>query len=306
MAWTQVPGAQDYAGKFSPTIFALNLVVAFYAATCLEAVANTDYEGQITSHGCEVQIRLTPEMVIHDYVPGQTLIYDEIIPEVVKLEIDRAKSVHFNVDSIHKKQWDQAYEQKAVEDGAQRMKRAIETDFFADVYGDVDSANTGYTAGAVSGAYPLCASDGTPAVFHHDTALDYVTSCAAVLDEQDVPRDTGRFLVLPAWATKQLKLSPLANANEMGDQSSILRKGAVGKIDDFTVYQSNLLPRNSSTTGVHCLFGHKIASTFATQLVQNEELPNPLTYGRVMRSLNVFGWKVVKPAALGHLYIKPS
>jgi hypothetical protein len=52
----------------------------------------------------------------------------------------------------------------------------------------------------------------------------------------------------------------------------------------------------------NCLFGHKSAITFASQYVKSESLPSPTTFGTLYRGLKVYGYKVVKPEALGVFY----
>jgi hypothetical protein len=38
--------------------------------------------------------------------------------------------------------------------------------------------------------------------------------------------------------------------------------------------------------------------------MNTENLPNPKDFGEIIRSLQAYGYKVVKPEALGHLYAK--
>ena len=307
----------NYDGSWSPHIFALQLVMAFYASTCLADIANTDYQGEITGKGSKVVIALTPELDIHDYIPGQELDYQNLDPNTVELYIDKAKYFAMNVDDVFKKQWNQAYDQKAIENGAQKMKIAIETDVFANIYLDVAAANkpaaSAGTGGAISNSYVLGSNDATPVAVAsaaaNDAILGHITGMAAVLDEQNIPRDGKRWLILPTGLTRNLKMSGLKNANEMGDDQSVLRKGAVGTLDGFTIYNSNLLPyvtAGTPSSGYKVYFGHKSALTFATQLTQTDVLVNPKSFGTVMRSLNVYGYKVVKPEAIGVAYLKIS
>jgi hypothetical protein len=80
-------------------------------------------------------------------------------------------------------------------------------------------------------------------------------------------------------------------------------------IDRATVYYSNNLPNGVSgslAAGEYaCYFGHKCALTFASQLVKNEgNLPSERTFGRLYRGLQVYGYEVIKPEALGYVVIK--
>jgi hypothetical protein len=113
--------------------------------------------------------------------------------------------------------------------------------------------------------------------------------------------------------------SNLAQAQFMGDASSVLRNGKIGMIDRFTVYVSNLVPRGAAgktwmnpNTGTdanssgavkrHAIIaGHKSAITFASQIAKVESLQNPNDFGTLVRGLNVYGTSVVQPNGLALL-----
>ena len=89
-----------------------------------------------------------------------------------------------------------------------------------------------------------------------------------------------------------------------GDSASPIRNGLVGSIDRFTIYSSNLLSSvaDSGHSCTNMLFGHKSALTFASQLVENQLIDNPQDFGKLMRGLQVYGYKVVKKQSIGRLY----
>jgi hypothetical protein len=78
-------------------------------------------------------------------------------------------------------------------------------------------------------------------------------------------------------------------------------------MDRFTLYLSNSIATSadgSTNTCYHVLFGTKHAITFASQLLHNENIPNPNGFGRLYRGLQVYGYGVPKPEALGDLYCR--
>ena len=124
----------------------------------------------------------------------------------------------------------------------------------------------------------------------------------SVLDEQDVP-ENGRYLILPPTLIGLIKQSDLKDASLAGDGTSILRNGRVGMIDRFTIYLSNLLSTFTGGGGeaaTNVIFGQRHALTFASQLIKNENLRAERTFGELFRGLQVYGFKVIKPEALGH------
>jgi hypothetical protein len=152
--------------------------------------------------------------------------------------------------------------------------------------------------------------------------LQKILELASVLDEQNVP-ESGRWLVLDPLTRSLLLQSNLAQAQFMGDDKSPVRNGKIGTIDRFTVYVSNQLPKGNAgtatpwlsgdgsensvtTTGTVAkrraiMAGHTSAITFASQITKMETVRNPNDFGDFIRSLNVYGYKVVKPESLALL-----
>ena len=72
--------APDYqVGGFIPEIWSGKLIEKFYAATVLAAISNTDYEGEIKSHGDRVKIRTKPTITINNYLVDGDLTLDRPI-----------------------------------------------------------------------------------------------------------------------------------------------------------------------------------------------------------------------------------
>jgi hypothetical protein len=138
------------------------------------------------------------------------------------------------------------------------------------------------------------------------------------LDEQNVP-ETGRWVVIPAWMSSLIKRSDLKQAYLTGDSVTPLRNGKLGMIDRFMVYVSNNLATsadlgadaasggtaaNADSTAWNIMAGTRDAISFASQITNVESLRAQSTFGNIMRGLNVYGYKVTKPEALVHGYIK--
>jgi hypothetical protein len=93
-----------------------------------------------------------------------------------------------------------------------------------------------------------------------------------------------------------IKKSDLRDASLSGDGTSILRNGRIGMIDRFTIYMSHNL---SVTSGKYSIIaGHKMGMTFASQMTNMETIRSESTFGNIIRGLQVYGYKVVKPEAL--------
>lgn len=194
--------------------------------------------------------------------------------------------------------------------------------------------------GSTAAATPA-ATGANPVDLDKSNILDKIIECGQLLDENNVPED-GRFLLLPPAFISLLKLSDLRQAQLTGDSVTPLRNGQVGMIDRFTIYSTNNLKADvasastngnetvisslsdlgsdeaaggsgtaldvaqSEATGAfrNCLFGHKAGISFASQMVKSESMTNPDGFGQLHRGLHVFGYKVVKPTAVGNLYAR--
>jgi len=295
--------------RYVPEIWSGKLLIKFYARTVCGAICNTDYEGEIADQGDTVYIRTTPTINIRDHQKGQALQYDQPTAAPVTLLIDKGKSWAFATNRVDEKQTDiKKYTEKWTEAASKDLKVAIDQDVLGDVYSSADSSNYGASAGAISGNINLGVDGGTSVQLSKSNVLDKIVECGQVLDEQNVP-DEGRWLVVPAWMCSIIKLSDLKNTQITGDSVSPLRNGRIGEIDTFTVYKSNNLGTSTdgaSATATHVIFGTKHAITFASQLTENESIANPFAFGRYFRGLQVYGFKVVKPEALGWLYCKKA
>lgn len=327
-----------YSGTFIPTIWSGKLNAKFYATTVFGEIANTNYEGDIKNIGDKVVINNIPSVTINDYTVGNTLSYEVPAPNKIELDISKAKYFGVNVSDVLEYQSQPKLMDMFTNDAAKQMAINIDTDLLKNsvdtVYGWTKSAspsttgagiNAGTLAGVKSGSFNLGGAGGTynastnpfggaPLTLSTSNIVSTITSMASVLDEQNVP-DTDRFLVISPAVRNLLMGSNLQQAYLTGDSQSILRNGKIGTIDRFMIYVSNLLPSaaagqnfDATTTGTgisanalarKCMIaGHTTAISFASQIAKVESLQNPNDFGTLVRGLNIYGYKTIKPESL--------
>jgi hypothetical protein len=327
-----------YSGTFIPTIWSGKLNAKFYATTVFGEIANTNYEGDIKNIGDKVVINNIPSVTINNYTVGNTLSYEVPAPNKIELDISLAKYFGVNVSDVLEYQSQPKLMDMFTNDAAKQMAINIDTDLLKNsvdtVAGWTKSAspsttgsgiNAGKLAGARSASYDLGGAGGTynastnpfggvPLTLSTSNVVQTITAMASVLDEQNVP-DTDRFLVISPAVRNLLMGSNLQQAYLTGDAQSILRNGKIGTIDRFTVYVSNLLPSaaagqnfDGTTTGTgisanavarKCIIaGHTTAISFASQIAKVESLQNPNDFGTLVRGLNIYGYKTIKPESL--------
>jgi hypothetical protein len=285
--------------KLVPEVWSGKLLIKFYASTLFGEIANTDYQGDISSMGDKVWIRTSPDVTIRDYQKGQLLDIEAPASDAVELTIDRAKYWNFVVDDVDRFQSDMDYVDGWTQDASTQLKIVIDRDILS---------NIRTSAGIVGAAYGTTGAGAF--VLNKNTVLDYIVDAMTALDEGNIPED-GRYVVLPPWAVAAIKKSDLKDASLAGDGTSILRNGRVGMIDRATIYSSNLLPAGVAgglAAGENAVyFGQRHALTFASQLTKNEgPITSERTFGKLYRGLQVYGYDVLKPTALGYGVIKKA
>lgn len=297
---------------FIPEIWSGKLVEKFYASTVLAAISNTDYAGDIRNQGDRVKIRTKPTITIRDYRADGTLSLDRPEGSSVELYIGTGKYFNTIIDDVMETQSDLNALSMWSDDSAQQLKITVDTDVLGGILGAMNVKNRGTTAGKITSSINLGATT-TPlaTVARNPTAgqveiLDVILRLAQALDEQNIPEE-GRWIILPVWAVAQLKFSDLRQAYITGDSVSPLRNGRVGMIDRFTVYSSNLLPAGTAgglAAGEFVIYaGHAHGLTFASQISKVETLRSELTFGTILRGLQVYGYQVIDGTALAQAVV---
>jgi hypothetical protein len=304
MGVSVAPGHNAFSGIYIPEVWSGRLLEKFYKATVFGEIANTWYEGDISSMGDKVHIRDTPDITISDYSKGQNLNYEHVVATDTELDIDKAKYWAFISEDVDEKQSDINYVEDWTQDAAKQLAINIDSDILANIYSSAASANQGATAGANSSSFNLGVS-GTPLQLTSSNIIDFIMDCGTVLDEQNAPEDD-RFLVLPPVFCNLIKKSDLGEVQISGDDTTLRRHGVLGTIDRFTIYRSNQLDTtvDGANTVYNVIAGQKSALTFASQLTKNDSMRSENTFGQLYRGLQVYGYKVIKPEALvwGYVY----
>ena len=287
-------GRPNYSGNFIPEIWSGKLIENFYDATVLAAISNTDYEGEIRNMGDTVNIRTTPEITIKTYVKGQTLSVENPDKPKLQLVIDKGEYFACVEDDVDKVQSDINLMDTWSKDASERMKIKIDQRVLTDILPDISADNKGATAGRISNNIDL-GTTGSPIAITKTNVLEYLVDIGTVLDEANCP-EGNRFVIIPAKMAGMIKKSDLKDASLTGDSVSILRNGRLGMIDRFTVYMSHNLSVSSGKFSL--VAGHKMGFTFASQMTNMETIRSETTFGNIIRGLQVYGYKVVKPEAL--------
>lgn len=297
---------------FIPEIWSGKLVEKFYASTVLSAISNTDYEGEIRNQGDRVKIRTKPTITIRDYKADGALTLERPEGSSITLYIGNGKYFNTILDDVMDIQSDLDALSMWSDDAAQQLKIQVDTDVLDGIRNQAATRNRGTTAGQITQTVNLGATTTPLAVVSRSPSagqveiLDVILRLGQVLDEQNIPEE-GRWVVMPVWAIAQLKFSDLRQAYITGDAVSPMRNGRVGMIDRFTIYSSNLLPAGVAgglAAGEFAIYaGHAHGLTFASQVSKVETLRSELTFGTILRGLQVYGYQVVDNRAIAQAIV---
>lgn len=300
---------------FIPAIWSGKLVEKFYNSTVLSAISNTDYQGEIKNQGDTVKIRTKPTITINTYRADGVLALERPVGSVIELLIDKGKYFNTILDDVMEVQSDLNNLSMWSDDAAEQMKIVIDTDVLLNLLGTPHARNRGATAGAISQVINLGVTTSPLALVAKDPTsgqvevLDAILRLGQVLDEQNIP-ETGRWVVLPTWAATLIKKSELRQAYLSGDGTTMLRNGRIGMVDRFTLYTSNLLPAGTAgglASGEYAMYaGHAHGLTFASQVSKVETLRSEMTFGQILRGLQVYGYKVVDSTAVAQAIVSQA
>jgi hypothetical protein len=297
------------ATGFIPEIWSAKMIEKFYASTVLQAISNTDYEGEIQNMGDRVKIRTKPTITIRPYLADGLLGLDRPSGGSVELYIGTGWYFSLILDDVMEVQSDLNMLSMWSDDAAQQLKIVVDRDVLGGITGAANVKNKGIAAGQISNNINLGVK-GTPVtvVGASPTAgqvqlVDMLLKLGQCLDEQNIP-EQGRWVVMSAACGRMLKQSELRQAYLSGDAVSMLRNGRLGQVDRFTIYISNLLPSIATDAGNFAageqpiFAGHAHALTFASQISKVETLRSEMTFGQILRGLQVYGYQVLDNTAL--------
>jgi len=325
-------------GNFSAVIYSKKVQLALRKESIVEAVTNTDYMGEISNMGDSVRIIKEPTVDIVDYKRGTTMSSQDLADDDFSLVVDQANAFQFQVDDIESKHAHVNFIDLATDNAAYNLKDAFDKNVLGYAMGyewngtawagrtttagdKADSAagsdellaanklSAGDFGGTAGNSIPLAAGGGTGAV---TSPLALLNRMARKMDEANVPTEDRYFIADPVfYELLQDENSKLINNDFASGDVDVLRNGRVvsGLIRGFKVYKSNNLPYKNTGPGTTAaggsttnfgvvMAGHQSAIATAQQISKTEAFRSPETFADVVRGLNLFGRKILRPEAL--------
>lgn len=267
--------------EFKPTIWSDLIFMEYDKSLVFAPLMNRDYEGEISGYGDKVKINEIGEVTTNTY--SGTVTYEDPKDASKYLLIDQQKYAAVTVEDI-----DQAQAKpKVMGRIANRIGFSLADDMDQFLAGLVDEAGITSDLG----------TEGSPISITSANVVTYLSLVAQKMDENNNPRG-GRVAVVPPWFAQKLTLAKITKDT---DNSATITTGYVGTMHGFDVYQSNNISHSGTTWYKPMFFLRNDSIAFAEQLMVTEGMRAENAFADRMRSLVVYGGKVVRPNSLAVL-----
>jgi hypothetical protein len=270
--------------EFKPRLWADNILENLDKKLVFGNLANRSYEGEIKAKGNSVVINEIGEVTVNNY-DGSEINYEELPDAAKLLLIDRAKYAAITIDDIDRVQANADLMAKFTK----RMGYAIADEI------DQYLATLRTEAGIIEGATD------TVTEINSENITAQISNMAKLMDEENVP-DIGRVLVAPPWFFEKITL---AKIDKETSNAATLANGFQGRILGFDAYKSNNVASSGTTWYAPMFFVEDMTYSLAQQILSVEPLRREDTFADALRTLSVYGAKVLYPDTLGVLYCKP-
>ncbi len=269
--------------NFIPELWSANLLSSLkknlVAASPL--VVNRRWEGEIKEKGDRVRITSIGRPSVKTYTKNTDIDAPEELTDAQRVLVcDQQKYEHFQIDDVDKWQAAGSLMTEAMDEGSYAF--ADEIDQFIISH---------YTSVAASNAL------GSVQCTTADKVYQMLIALRAKLNASNTPRQN-RYCFLPDFCIGLLLQDNRIIANPAWSESGgNIAGGSVGRLLGFEILESNNLP-NTAGDDYLALAGHSIAITFADQLTETEAYRPERRFGDAIKTLYVYGAKVVYPQAL--------
>jgi hypothetical protein len=261
--------------NFIPTIWSSSILENFHASQLIIPTLNRQYEGEVAS-GNIVKITGITTPAVQDYSTTRTLTIDALSDTTQSLLINQEKAISFKVDDINRVQAAGSFDVVTADAG-----RALAEDAESYAINQMKANGTSAGVGAIT----------TSAL-----AFAAIVSIRTALSKALVPASQRFLAVSPEFAALLLSEgSKLTSANTAGSDGE-LRNGVIGNVLGFTVIEHPLLTNTSNRPAAIGFHGPAVG--YVGQIAKVEAGRMELSFSDYVRSLNVYGAKVLRPTAV--------
>jgi hypothetical protein len=285
--------------NFKPTIWSASMLQTFKKNLVLGALCNTDYQGEITAYGDSVKINEIGEITINDYTRNSTtaITVQELTDAQQTLMIDRAKYFAFKLDDVDQAQVNPKLMPLAMDRAAYNLKDNTDTYIATKISSDSGSRFGGLNSTELGSTTTALSVTSTLAV----TMLAWMDR---IHNQNNVPAQ-GRWLVVSPAVAHQFAMARII-AETANSPALDLGTQAIGRFYNYDIYMSNNIYLGSAASSqYHCIAGHSMGLTFASQINKVEAFRDPNSFSDIVKGLLVYGFKVTRPNAILRAVVTP-
>jgi hypothetical protein len=263
--------------QFQQTIWSKSILRSLEKITSLRNHCNFQYEKD-SKNAKEVKILSVNRPTIRTYTPGTPLVRESAADSSQLLMLDQYRYFNFEVEDIVKAQSVPGLMEALTDEAGKGL--ALEGDLYVAAV-----VKAGVDGGDVAAS--------TEITLTKSNAMESVEAGFATLYGNDCKvSDTFYLELAPAvFTTYRQQLTELSTNNP-----EILKKGAVGKINNAFVCIENCLPE--SDTAHYNILRTEKAVAFAEQIDKVEKYRPEDAFTDAVKGLYVFGAKIVRPAEI--------
>jgi hypothetical protein len=261
--------------QFQQTIWSKSIQRSLKKITSLRSHCNFQFEKE-SENAREVKILSVNRPTVHKYVSGTALVRESVEDASKTLKLDQMYYTNFEVEDYVKVQSVPGLLEATADEAAEGLR--IEGDkYVAEI---VKTAADGGEIAVSSSEISLTKSN----------AVESVEAGFAALYAKDVPVSATLYLELAptVFTLYRQALTELSTNNP-----EILKKGAVGKINNAYVCIENCLP--ASSTAYYNILRTDKAVAFAEQINKVEKYRPQDAFTDAIKVLYVFGAEIVRP-----------
>ena len=263
--------------QFQQTIWSKSILRSLEKITSLRNHCNFQYEKD-SKNAKEVKILSVNRPTIRTYVPGTPLVRESASDSSQLMMLDQYRYFNFEVEDIVKAQSVPGLMEALTDEAGKGL--ALEGDLYVAAV-----VKAGVDGGEVTASNEITLTK--------SNAMESVEAGFATLYANDCKvSDTFYLELAPAvFTTYRQQLTELSTNNP-----EILKKGAVGKINNAYVCIENCLPE--SETAHYNILRTEKAVAFAEQIDKVEKYRPEDAFTDAVKGLYVFGAKIVRPAEI--------
>jgi len=260
--------------NFIPTVWSASILENFKIAQAIIPTLNMNYEGEIAS-GNVVKITGITTPSVQDYSSSRTLTIDALSDSTQSLSINQEKAISFKVDDVDRVQAAGSFDPVTADAG-----RALAEDAESYVIGLLKAGTSAGTSAVTTAAHAFAAA----------------VSLRQALGKAKVPNSNRYLLVNPEFASLLLSEGSKLTSADAAGSAGELRNGVLGNLLGFTVIEHPLFTHTSNRAAAIAYHGPSVA--YVGQIAKTEAGRMELSFADYIRSLNVYGSKVLRATAV--------